>query len=619
MRSLVRTGSALAILAALAAASCGPSRDGGGGAEPVTITSIEPAFGPRTGGFVVRIEGSGFGATPFVTLGASNVETFVLVTDDAIELIAPADNVGPASLTVVNADGGRATLVDAFFYAPLAPVAYERRFFADSPDEDGANLVVVDSAGQLVGQLDVAVPRADAGAIAGRLTDAGGAPLAGHDVLATSAADGATVATLTGVDGRYRLDGLFAGAWTVRTSEEADSDYADQAWPGVTRAIDAEPVEVVAGSAVEGIDLALEAGGSVAGVVRGGTTPLAGAVVYAYPVLPDSLQFAYAVTGAAGAYEIRGLAPGEYRLVASAFGSGRVSEYWPGALEQDDAIPIAVEAESAEAADFELDEGASLGGEVVEDSPTPGPLPGTLVIAHELTRGLQFGTATAADGTWRLGELPPGDYRVEVPEIGQWFAGVTGTAGATVLTLAPGEESLAVSFVGRLGEEPCADPDGTGTIAGTVTGPNGNPLFRVQVAVASTAGAPVFTLTGVDGGWAADCLVPGAYSVLVLPANTDLLAEEIAAGVSVGTGTVAGIDGALIRGAVLAGTVRDAETFEPLGAAPVRVRHTGTGASRIVLTGPDGRWQADRTSTGGLPSGTYRIEAMRHIRSEHVP
>jgi len=49
-------------------------------------------------------------------------------------------------------------------------------------------------------------------------------------VLAAPLAGGQTIATLTGIDGRYRIEGLVAGSWTVRSDEEADSDLADLAW-----------------------------------------------------------------------------------------------------------------------------------------------------------------------------------------------------------------------------------------------------------------------------------------------------------------------------------------------------------------------------------------------------
>lgn len=617
--SLLITSASLVLIVSFSG-GCIPERNDGGKREPAVVTSVQPDSGPRTGGVVVRVEGSGFGAAPFVTLGASIVETFVLVTDDAIEFLAPPDNVGPASLTVTNAGGGRATLVNAFFYTPLTPTAYERRFFADSPDEAGANPVLVTATAQSIAQVDLDVPRADTGCIEGRLTDGAGSPLVGHDVLAVSAADGNVVATLTAIDGRFSIEGLVAGAWTVRTDEDPSSTLADQAWPGVTNSLDAEAVEVVAGSATSAIDLALDEGGTIRGTVSGSGAAIEGAIVRADPVAVNPLQFAYAVTDATGAWEISGLAAGEYRVAASAFGSGHVSEYFPDATSPGNAAPVTVAAGAEATVAFDLDPGGSLSGEVIEDSATPGPLPGVLVVAHGLSNGLTFATATAGDGTWRLGEVPAGDYRVEAPELGQFFAGVYGTAGAAVLDVVAGVEESEVSFLGRIGETPCADAGTTGTVTGAVSTRDGDPLFRVSVQLLPTSGGDLaFATTGRDGVWTADCVMPGVYTVRFVPVNMDLLGVDGPAGVAVGTGTVSGVDAQLPPGAALSGTVRDAQTNAPLASVPVRVRNPGTGASRIVQTGGDGRWSADRTSGGGIGPGSWHVEALPHVQSEHSP
>src|SRR4051812_46287166 len=102
-------------------------------ADPV-ITAISPNAGPRTGGNVVHILGSGFGAHPFVTFGARNVTDFAAASDSDLAVVVPADLIGPANVTVVTADGGIRSVLDAYYFMPLAPRSHDGRWFADAPD-----------------------------------------------------------------------------------------------------------------------------------------------------------------------------------------------------------------------------------------------------------------------------------------------------------------------------------------------------------------------------------------------------------------------------------------------------------------------------------------------------
>lgn len=598
--------------------------------DPVdpSVDAVTPSSGPRTGGTVVRLEGDGFGTEPFVTLGRSNVTEFLLVTDDAIEFVAPAGEVGAANLTVVTAEGGRRTLLEAWFYLPLPARAWEGRWFADAADASGANPVVVTS-NESITTLDVELPPAATGTLAGEITGPDGAPLAGCTVVAQRA-DGAyaPVAHVSGLDGGFSIEGLPPGDWIVTTAAKADAGAADQAWPDAFDPVDATPVTVVAGETTSDIDFALPPAGRIGGTVTADGTPLEGATLYAVPVPSNALQFAFSTSAEDGSFLLPGLAAGDYRVVAFAFGTGRVNEYWEDALAPELASPVPVSAGNEVTLPIELDEGGELAGAVTEDANPPAALPQVLIVARDLDRGLQYTTAAGVDGTWRLGGLPPGNYRVEAPELGQFYPLSADTAGAATLAIAAGDLVDQVDFFGRLGATPCGDPGGTGTVSGEVLGPGGAKVLRADVRLQPIAGGSLATaVSGQDGRWTAACVVPGDYYALVLVPGSDLVAQYwsstgdgVPSVVSVGAGSATGgIDVTLGRGARLGGQVRDAGTHAPLAGVPVRATNSSTGESRLTTTGPDGRWTVDRATLGGLSPGSWTVQVRPHVQGEWSP
>lgn len=576
----------------------------------------------------MRVEGSGFGTSPFVTLGGADVQEFVLVTDSAIEFLAPADVVGPAALAVFNESGGRRTVLDAYFYEPLPARSYAGRWFADAPDAAGANVVVVTSAGTISG-LDVSVAPLATGDIAGVLTDALGAPVVGHAVVAQRL-DGTfpPVAFPSGLDGAYRIQGLAPGAWVVRTAAAADSLFFDQAWNGQASLTTATPVTVIAGETSDGVDFTLVEGGSITGNVTAaaGGGGLDGVTVFALSVPADSLRFAYAVTaGSDGAFAMRGMSPGDYQLVALSFGQGLVNEYFEESLTPAGATLVTVTTGGALAADFALDAAGAISGSVIEEGGL-GPLPYVTVFAEDVDRGLVHSSSTGVDGSYLLQGLAPGNYRLEAPELGQFLGGVPTETGSPLVVVTAGVEETEKNFLGRLGETPCADPPGHGTVSGLVLGAGGAKVLRATVLLLPiSGGAGTTAISGLDGRWTATCVVPGDYQVRVIATNSDLVAQfwsNAGPGGAATTFTVAAgmnvvdRDVALSRGAKLEGRVRDAATNVTLFNVPVRVVNAITGESRTTVTGPDGRWAVDRTSQGGLAPGNWKVEARPHVQQE---
>ena len=80
------------------------------------LTAIEPAFGPVWGGTVTTITGAGFQGDLGVCFGTQAALTFTVLNPTTIVATAPMGGVGSVDVTVCEADGGFASLVEGFTY-----------------------------------------------------------------------------------------------------------------------------------------------------------------------------------------------------------------------------------------------------------------------------------------------------------------------------------------------------------------------------------------------------------------------------------------------------------------------------------------------------------------------
>ena len=564
----------------------------------------------------MRIEGSGFGAAPFVTFGAGNVAAFQSESDTLLEVVVPPDQVGPANITVVAASGARTTALAGYYYLPIAAIPFAPRFYANAASSSSANLVLVLSTNDRLTGIDLELPRAASGAIAGRLLGPAGEPLVGHAVIATPQNGGDAIAMPSGVDGRYRIDGLVPGEWIVTTRESRTSPLVDEAFAGVEDAAAATPVTVLADQVADGVDFTLGTGATITGQVRGGA-PLENVTVFALDAAGRSLQFTYATTDSAGLYSLRGLAPGSYRLVAFAPGGDRVSGFWPDAFDYASATPIAVSGTGAVTADFDLALGATISGQVIEAGSLL-PIPRVVLVGHEVTRDLDFTTATGVDGTYALPPIPAGSYRLEAPELGQFYDAVTTTAGATLVLVTSGAASPGRNWLGRLDHEPsCGSPATTATFSGKVTGPGGAAVLRAVVTLVGPTIAS--TTSGVDGRWTLGCLPPGTWSIDVHVPGSDFPRRTATAFATVLPASTTQIDVTLSHGPVLKGQIRDSATHAPLANVLVEAHAQAGGETGFTVTAPDGTWRLDRFPSGGLNLDSYVIEAPGSVQTEYFP
>lgn len=207
-------------------------------------------------------------------------------------------------------------------------------YWEDASTRDTAAPVAV-SSGAIVGGVNAVL--ALGGSITGVVT-ADDAPTVGLSGVSVSAQsdDGAVFASaMTSDDGSYRLDGLPTGSFSVQFTTDFDSGYVGEFWNDVATRSEATPVAVTAPSAVGGISPSLAVGATISGTITDADgVPVSRVSVYAAPEgLLSGFNGGYAMTDEAGAYTLRGLRAGSYKLLfASESADAAVrSEWWDDA------------------------------------------------------------------------------------------------------------------------------------------------------------------------------------------------------------------------------------------------------------------------------------------------
>ncbi|GAA3810503.1 carboxypeptidase-like regulatory domain-containing protein [Cellulomonas soli] len=484
---------------------------------------------------------------------------------------------------------------------------------------------------------------ADGGKVVGRVTDTARRPVVGArvEVLEVLDPDGETrlvASATTGKDGRYTATAVSAGTYRVHVIPREGTGLAAQYQPAAPSVLEGDDVTVRAGRTTRGVDVALRPESQISGVVRDANGDAVPGIQVTADLFVDGIgvwiSTGTTTTTASGGYTLRGLPAGIYRIgfESLATPSPFVVQYYPGVGTTWQATGIAVAVgKSVTHIDATLAAPAQISGAVTNESGAA--IPGTRVTAYAMdgaNYSLVSETLTADDGSYVLGGLAPGGYRVSFSAPASYttfYPGVDTLADASTLTVEGGGRLAGIDARFVLGG--WADPDDPvtgGILRGTVSSDGGAPVVGVDVTAFQLVDSEWGSLwyyagsgvTGLDGSYEVAGVADGTYRLgFGDPAGTHLTtyypsASDVGSATSVQVVDAAVVDGLDVRmsaAGVISGTVTVAGAGEVPPTAYVSVYRAdeidgSVSWSYVTATGlgTDGAYRI-----GALPSGTYRV------------
>jgi 5-hydroxyisourate hydrolase-like protein (transthyretin family) len=296
---------------------------------------------------------------------------------------------------------------------------YFGEFWDDADTVESADTIEIATAGQTAPPADAVLTQG--GRITGTVTDPAGDGLGDVEVRVFTAAAGNDWDHVTNVrtdeDGHYTVPGLATGDHRLEFRDDSGNGYLTEYYDDSPTIVDADDVQVEVGATTPDIDAQLEEAAGVTGTLTG---PFGAALesmqVSIYESVADGWEYVDStVTEADGSYELTGLRPGTYRVEFADQVGNYLTEWWQDAAYVDEADDVVVDHGDTAEVDARLGPGAHLSGTVT--GPDGQGLEDVYVTAARLNGGTSAwedwnSTYTAADGSYDIGSLPGGSYRL---------------------------------------------------------------------------------------------------------------------------------------------------------------------------------------------------------------
>ena len=348
--------------------------------------------------------------------------------------------------------------------------------------------------------------------------------------------------TLTDADGRYEFNGLPAGSFSVSASK---TGYGNLQY-GQRRPFEpGTPVAVAGGRTVDRIDISLPRGAVIAVRVTDDLgDPMAGVEVRAqrFQYRPDGQQTLTAIYGTIpgpnvtddrGELRVFGLMPGEYLVSAvtrsagaAASSEGFAPTFYPGVISPGQAAPVSVQIGEETAVQFSMATSrlARVSGVVVDSQGQPANS-GRVTLGSTANPGAILAANAAADGTFAIEAVPPGEYGVLTTSntVEEALATLT-VAGVDIsdlrIVLSPG-----TTVSGRLLFEGGSPPAGAMSPFRVVLEAANAPLPLAGVMSRSRTAAPDaegrFGFTGISGRILVGATAPEGWMMKSVVVNGD--------------------------------------------------------------------------------------------------
>ncbi len=409
----------------------------------------------------------------------------------------------------------------------------------------------------------------------------------------------------TGEDGTYNLTTVVPGTYRVGFFDPAGV-HASEYYNDVTLFSAATGIEADLGEIMSGINASLALGSHITGTVTAAeeVTPLVDVGVIAYRWDPTELKWepaAGAGTDEDGNYSLDGLSAGTYRVKFDGSEANHGMEYYDDSATIAGAVDIEVGAVSTVTGiDAALAEAGAISGTVT------GP-DGTTALQNIQVRAYflddidghwhVYGSdTTAVDGSYNIGSLSPGSYRVLFEDTSgdharEYYQNVSTLGAATDVVVTSSGEATGID----------ASLETTSLITGTVTAANGGAPLANVFATAYLWDTAFLkwryaggSYTEADGSYEIRGIGAGTYRVgfdddglgvyideYYNNAATVTTANDIVVG---GSATVSGIDAALVAG-------------DDFVAKISGITKTGPGAFDLQFSGVPGRQYQLQEST----------------------